>query len=364
MTKPYRIAVCGTGTAGRAVLREAIRLPGYEVVGAQVYTDAKAGRDIGELVDLPPIGVKTTMDEADIHALDLDCVVYCARDFGDWASDEVLIRYLESGKNVVTSLAYFDPDFREDDVVRRIEEACAKGGSTLHATGVAPGYMGERLTLLLTGLAHDVTEIKVEEIFDISKVDQTMVALFGVGFPVDEAKQVKAAAHIAGIYHRQILGYQAKAIGVKIERIEQDVKFAVTPEDIQNQGYVVKAGTTGAVTHTWTGYVDGAPLLISEATWFAGKSMQPIEADNLEIWRVTIEGRPSVRCFLEVNASMKTGALEYEGDETSPGYYAIGVPIVQAIPRTIEAAPGWLLHPAVGPHWTAQTGTTTALAQV
>ena len=147
----YRVIVCGTGGVGTAVLREALRLPWIDVVGVQVYTSAKAGVDAGELVGLPAAGITTTGDPDEIAALDADCVLYCARDFGDWRSNDVLIRLLESGKNVVTSLAYFRAESRDPEVVERLEEACRRGGTSLHATKLNPGYIGERLGVMFIG---------------------------------------------------------------------------------------------------------------------------------------------------------------------------------------------------------------------
>ena len=151
----YRVIVCGTGGVGTAVLREALRLPWIDVVGVQVYTSAKAGVDAGELLRLPAAGIMTTADPDEIAALDADCVLYCARDFGDWRSNDVLIRLLESGKNVVTSLAYFRTESHKPEVVERLEDACRRGGTSLHATGLNPGYIGERLGVRCSRLDGD-----------------------------------------------------------------------------------------------------------------------------------------------------------------------------------------------------------------
>jgi hypothetical protein len=48
MTRTGRTIVCGTGGVGSAALREALCRPWVEVVGVQVYSDDKAGRDAGE----------------------------------------------------------------------------------------------------------------------------------------------------------------------------------------------------------------------------------------------------------------------------------------------------------------------------
>ncbi|MGH3584041.1 MAG: dihydrodipicolinate reductase, partial [Mycobacterium sp.] len=47
-----------------------------ELVGVRVYSEAKDGRDAGELIGRPPVGVTATTDTAAILALDADCVIY------------------------------------------------------------------------------------------------------------------------------------------------------------------------------------------------------------------------------------------------------------------------------------------------
>ena len=359
----YRTIVCGTGGVGTAVLREALRLPWIDVVGVQVYTSDKAGVDAGELVGLPAAGIMTTADADEIAALDADCVLYCARDFGDWRSDDVLVRLLESGKNVVTSLAYFRAESRSPEVVERLEDACRRGGTSLHATGLNPGYIGERLGVMLTGLSHDISRIKIEEFYDITPLSKELAHLLGIGLPVSESENASAAAQLAQLYLEQTVGLICDALGVEIDGITHSQSHRVAGDPIQADSYAVAEGAVASVTHRWSALVDGRPFLLYETTWFVGKSMQPEHSDVEHHWLLTIEGRPSVRMLLEVNASMESGAAKYEGDPTSAGNYAIGIPLVQAITRTCESTPGFVGPPPVGPHWTVTQGRSGATTQ-
>ena len=352
----YRAIVCGTGGVGAAVLREALRLPWIDVVGVQVYTSDKAGVDAGELVGLPAAGILTTADADEIAALDADVVLYCARDFGDWRADDVLVRLLESGKNVITSLAYFRAESLRPEVVERLEDACRRGGTSLHATGLNPGFIGERLGVMLTGLSHDITRIKIEEFYDITPLSKELAQMLGIGLPISESEKASAAAQLAELYLEQTIGLICDALGVEIDGIDHSQAQRVAGAPIQADSYAVAEGAVASVTHRWTAPVDGRPFLLYETTWFVGKSMQPEHSDVEHHWLLTIEGRPSVRMLLEVNASMESGAANYEGDPTSAGNYAIGIPLVQAITRTCESKPGIIGPPPVGPHWTAARG--------
>ncbi len=110
MKKPYRIIIWGPGEIGGAVVRAALTRPGFEIVGAKVFSPHKHGRDLGELVGIGPIGVKATTSREEILAMDADCVIVTPmpRSIIEGLDNDV-IALLESGKNVVTSAAYHNP---------------------------------------------------------------------------------------------------------------------------------------------------------------------------------------------------------------------------------------------------------------
>ena len=55
------------------------RHPDLELVGAYVYSADKAGRDVGDICGVGPIGVTARGDRDAILDLDADCVLTCPR---------------------------------------------------------------------------------------------------------------------------------------------------------------------------------------------------------------------------------------------------------------------------------------------
>src|ERR1700741_857382 len=100
----YRVAQWGTGNVGLYALRAIIEHPRFDLVACRVYSDAKAGKDAGELCGLPPTGMIATQDVEEIVASKPDCVVYMP----DRAEIEVLCRLLEAGINVATARMEFN----------------------------------------------------------------------------------------------------------------------------------------------------------------------------------------------------------------------------------------------------------------
>lgn len=97
MAAPQRLRVIawGTGAVGSEMVTTILdHRPDLDIVGARVYSPAKAGMDIGTLVGRDPIGVKATVDVDEILALQADCVLYTPRN----ASIDEVCAILSSGK--------------------------------------------------------------------------------------------------------------------------------------------------------------------------------------------------------------------------------------------------------------------------
>jgi len=74
-----RVIQWATNNVGRHAAAAIHRHPDLELVGALVYSDAKAGRDVGDICGLGPIGVTATTDrDAVVHAI----APVCAADPG------------------------------------------------------------------------------------------------------------------------------------------------------------------------------------------------------------------------------------------------------------------------------------------
>jgi hypothetical protein len=355
----YRVIICGIGGIGVGAVRECLRLPWIEIVGAQVYSAHKDGKDIGELAGCDPIGVAATTDEDTLLALDADCVLYCGRDIGDHASDAPIMRWLESGKNVITPLPYVYPVTRGPELVTRLRAAAERGGSTLTGAGLNPGWISERLVLLVSGLSHDIERVEVTECFDMSGVPEEFSKAFGVGLSADDADQSAMARELLNQYLPPTMSYVCDAMGVDIENIEQSHRFAVAEKDYPlAAGYVLKAGTVAMMTSRWTAIHQGEPFFVLEGHWYANAELLAEPRHTAGSWTVRIEGRPSVQVVLDINASMDRDEAMIPGDPVPPGYYATVNVMLNLIPETCAAKPGILDQPKVAPHYTSALGHT------
>ena len=71
----YKVGVWGPGSMGLIALRGVIDHPQLQLVDLVVHSEAKAGRDAGELCGVGPVGVTATQDPAGLLSGDADVVV-------------------------------------------------------------------------------------------------------------------------------------------------------------------------------------------------------------------------------------------------------------------------------------------------
>src|SRR5205814_9378432 len=74
----YRVIQWATGTVGVHAVPAIAAHPDLELTGLWVHSDAKVGRDAGEICGVGPLGVTATNDVDALLASDADCICYMA----------------------------------------------------------------------------------------------------------------------------------------------------------------------------------------------------------------------------------------------------------------------------------------------
>jgi 2,4-diaminopentanoate dehydrogenase len=330
-----RVIQWATGNVGRHAAAAIHRHPDLELIGALVYSDAKAGRDVGDLCGVGPIGVAATTDRDAIVALDADCVVYAPQGEMDpmGALDDIC-RLLASGKNVVSTAvtAYIYPASAGAAVVERLDAACAEGGTSFHGTGIEPGWAGEVLPLTMSGILHRVDSILVQELMDYSTYDSTemMFDIMGFGLPPD-APVPMADPDLIGTTFRAPLMLLADGLGGTIERFAYRREVAVASSPVTVAAGVIQPGTVSAQRFACSAVVAGREALTIEHVTRMGAGQAP-DWPTGRGWRVTVEGAPSMVLDARI-------AVNGE-DDTEQGCLGTAMHAVHAIAPVCAADPG------------------------
>ncbi|MEV2272993.1 NAD(P)H-dependent amine dehydrogenase family protein [Nonomuraea africana] len=328
---PLRVIQWATGTVGRYALRSVLSRPEFELAGVLVYDPDKVGVDAGELVGRPPAGVTCTDDVERIMALDADCVLHMplpASYFGrDQASDvETICALLSSGKNVITTTGFVYPRSYGPGIVERLEQACKQGGSSLHGTGINPGFMSDFLPLALTGLSNRVDHIYVRESSDFRGHPSRQIVIDLVGF-TRSAKDYTAAVRPYRAFQRALFAESvqlvADALDVRLDEVEESDEFELATEEFEIAAGLVREGTVCASRWVFSGLVRGRPFMTVECVY---------KADSTRVRRwpdpgfaIHIEGVPQMTVTV---------------DEVSHGLAAAAARAVNNIPALCAAPPG------------------------
>ena len=327
---PYRVVQWATGNIGLRSLRAVIEHPDLELVGLYVYSEAKAGKDAGELCGLPPVGVAATRDIDLILALHPDCVLYMA----DRVDADAICRLLESGANVVSTRSEFHrPASLDPNLLVRVEDACRRGSSTLFSTGSSPGFITEALPFALLSLQRRLDRLVIEEFADMSSRNSPEMIFDLMGFGRDPSHfdprgvEAHGGASFAGS-----LGMVADALSLPLDEVVAKGQVAVARHTSEIAAGRIEAGTIAAQRLEVTGMHDGRPLLAFSANWYLTPEVEPAWDLRATGWHVLVEGDTP----LDVDIHFPVPPEEWAA--TSPGLTAHRP--VNAIPYVCAATPG------------------------
>jgi len=326
----YRVVQWATGNIGLRSLRAAIEHPALTLAGLYVYSDAKAGRDAGELCGLPRTGVTATRSIDDILTLGADCVLYMPRQ----TDVDDLCRLLASGANVVTTRNDFHlPGRMDPELRRRIEDACERGGSSIHSTGSSPGFITEAVPLVLTSIQRRLDCLRIHEFADCSSRNspEMIFRIMGFGQAPDPQAEAGRVHHLREAFGPS-LQVVAEALGMSFDGLDAwgDVAFARRRTTIA--AGVIEAGTVGALRTTVCGTHKGKPLISFTANWFVTTELDKDWELRGDGWRLEVEGGAPLDMHLQFTVAPEHKAA------TTPGYTAHRA--VNAVPYVCDAAPG------------------------
>jgi len=337
--KTYRVVQWATGNIGSRALQQVIRAPGLELVGVRVYGEGKAGTDAGALVGEPDTGVLATTDRQAILDLGADCVLYMPRSFD---VDDVAA-LLASGTNVVTTLSQlFDGGSALPATDReRIEQACARGGTSAFATGSSPGFISETIPMALLSIQRRVDAVVIQEFADLSQRDSPDLLFNIMGFRADPASfDPNRSAHLLASFSPSLRTI-GRAAGREIDDWSSHGEVAVAARDVRIAAGEIPAGTVAAQRTRVVGSADGTEVVSFIATWYCSRELDADWDLGATGWRVSVLGDAPLTADLPFPVP-----TEQLGEYT-PGYTANGP--VNAIPYVVEAAPGILRASALPP---------------
>lgn len=342
----YRVIQWATGAQGVEAIRAVVGRPDLELVGGWVHSADKDGVDLGVLAGIDPVGVTATRDVAALLDLGADCAAYMPRH----ASLDDVCALLAAGTNVVTTAFLFHPASLPVADRDRLLEACRRGGTSVHGTGLNPGNLSGVLPFALSGMCRTIERVTLQERADWSFYESTTITFDNMRFgrPAEEVNE-EASEFLrfnSGIFKEEV-ALLADGLGAGIDEITTDVDLVLAEHDHDIFGIRLAAGTVAGQRWHWQGRRDGTTRVEIDALWTVGGEYPPHWPTPLDGWTLTIEGDPSVRAHLLTLASYERDLPLSE--HVRAASVATAMQAVNSIPALCEAAPGFRTMADLGP---------------
>jgi 4-hydroxy-tetrahydrodipicolinate reductase len=246
-----------------------------------------------------------------------------------------LCALLAAGVDVVATTGMFHhPASVPAEVRARIEEACAAGGATIHATGSSPGFISEAVPLALLSIQRRLDHLQIMEFADLSQrpSPELLFDLMGFGTKpelIDPARFTFGAGSFG-----PSLRLVAEAVGLPLDEdgIEAGGTVATASRTVEIAAGTIEAGTVAAQRVEVVGRRRGRPLLGFSATWYCGTDLDADWDLRPTGWRVIVDGDAPLDVDLRIAVPLDRMA------ELSPGLTAHRA--VNAVAAVVAAAPG------------------------
>ncbi|WP_422745256.1 dihydrodipicolinate reductase [Mycobacterium sp. WMMD1722] len=329
-----RVVQWATGGVGIAAIKGVLEHPDLELVGCWVHSPDKAGRDVGELAGVDPIGVTATNDVDAVLALDADAVIYAPL-LPNPAEVSALLR---SGKNVVTPVGWFYPGEKEAAPLR---EAALAGGATLHGTGIAPGGISEKFPLLLSVMATGVTFVRAEEFSDLRTYDAPDVVrhVMGFGDTPDKALSGPMQKLLDGGFI-QAVRMVVDEIGFNADpQIRSSQEIAVATAPIDSPIGAIQPGQVAGRRFHWEAVVGDEVVVRVTVNWLMGQeNLDPPWSFGPagERYEMEVKGNPDFNLTVK---GFQPESVE-AGLESNNGVVATAAHCVNSVPAVCAAPPG------------------------
>lgn len=336
----HRIVAWSTGTVGRKAVAGIHAHPDLELVGAWCSSEAKQGRDVGEIAGIGPVGVTATTDVDALLALRPDCVVYTAMaDTRLMEAIDDLCMLLRAGINVVSSSPVFlqFPGGLPAELTEPVEKAAADGGSSLFVNGVDPGWANDMLPLAVSTICERIDELRCQEVVNYATYDNATVLfdVMGFGKPMDETPLLLQPG-VLSLAWGQVVRQLAVGLGVDLDDVtlEEHHEALAAHTDFDITSGPIAEGTRAALRFEVRAVIDGTARIVLEHVTRLHDDLAPDwpQPTGKGGYRVIATGSPSYTVDMQM--------LGEDGDHNTAGIQATAMRLVTAVPAVVAAPPG------------------------
>lgn len=321
MSRDLKIIHIGLGPIGVGIAKMVLAKDGLKIVGACDPSPEKAGKDLGDVLDLgKKVRLKVMGDPVKFIKTAKADVAVVSTTSSAKVVKAAIEGLLNRGINVVTTCEEFAyPSAANAKVFRDLDVVARKKKVSVLGTGVNPGFAMDALALMLTAPCEKVSRVSVTRVVDAGTRRLPLQRKVGAGLTLAQFSRAKAEGTVRHVGLPESVHMVADSLGFKLERVEETLEPAIAPRDLNTDYLRIAAGTAAGIKQSARGYAKSGLVVSLDLHMYVG-------ADTPQD-HVVIDGSPSV------DMTIKGGIA---------GDIATAAISVNAIPKVVAARPGVL----------------------
>jgi len=294
----------GIGPLGQMVVRYTKERGCFNIVGAVDPDPRKAGKDLGELCGIEPLGIIVRSTLTDALAKRSADVALLTTISSLVAIESQVAELAQAGLSIVSTCEeLFFPWKTNPDVAGRIDRMCVQNAVACVGTGVNPGYLMDLLPTFLTGLCQDVRKVEVWRIQDASVRRVPFQQKIGAGLTLEEFEIKKKTGTLRHVGLPESLDFIAHRLGWKLDRSVETLEPVIAEEQIDSGYKPIAKGMARGVHQVGRGFVGDREVITLN---FRAAVGEPESYDQ-----VHIDGEPPIQSRIAggVNGDVATCAI-------------------------------------------------------
>ena len=294
----------GIGPLGQMVVRYTIERGCFNIVGAVDPDPEKAGKDLGELCGIEPLGITVRSTLNDALAKRSADVALLTTVSSLAAIESQIAELAQAGLSIISTCEeLFFPWKTNPEVAVRIDQMCVQNAVACVGTGVNPGYLMDLLPTFLTGLCQDVRKVEVWRIQDASVRRVPFQQKIGAGLTLEEFEVKKKAGTLRHVGLPESLDFIAHRLGWKLDRRVETLEPVIAESQIDSGYKPIAKGMACGVHQVGRGFVGDREVITLN---FKAAVSEPESYDQ-----VHIDGEPPIQSRIAggVNGDVATCAI-------------------------------------------------------
>jgi 4-hydroxy-tetrahydrodipicolinate reductase len=191
----------------------------------------------------------------------------------------------------------------QPDLSKQLDEICKANKIACIGTGINPGFLMDYLPSVMVSICKEVEQIIVERVQDASTRRIPFQEKIGAGLNLEDFKKKEKKGTLRHVGLKESIGLLANSLGVKLDRVTEDLSPVISEKDINTSRLQIKQGDARGVEQIGYGYVNG--------DWKIKMHFKAAIGEERSFDKIIIKGTPSFTSEIDggVNGDIGTCAI-------------------------------------------------------